>query len=718
MKNSELQSLILDAIKSIGKKRIRRRQLYNIIGNKKLDYRKFKNCLAEMEKSGLVVRIKGRQFAIPDKSGIITGIITLSRNGGGHIVTGNGDKIYVRPRFTGGALTGDTVQANIIKNKRIGISSTAKVINILERTTKPVIGIFKTTGKTSYVIPQYDNFAGNLLVKRGSDLDARDGELVAARVETSSTGISHPMCVITEVLGDPDAPGVDVLAITRHYQLPVQFTNEVLAESEEIKADLTPEVIGERKDIRDLVTFTIDPVDAKDFDDAISISKNEDGNFYIGVHIADVSHYVKSDSALDQEALARGMSCYLVDRVIPMLPEKLSNDLCSLKPDEDRLTKSVFAVVTPDGNIVDNEIANTVIHSRMRLTYQQVQAYLDAQDGGGTGLEQSDAGEITPEVGEALILLSELTDILIKRREERGSLDFKNPEAQVILNEYGKPVNIIRRDRIKAHRMVEEAMLLANTITAKALASCGVPFLYRSHEKPDPLKLEAFADVAKTLGYDFNYKQANNQLYIQKFLNSLRENVHERMLNMLLLRSMKRACYSPTNSGHYGLALPVYTHFTSPTRRYPDLIVHRKLEDCNIRKNTGREHHDMSYYKVLGKTLTQREIISDSAERDSIKMKTAEFMKMHLGEEFDGTVSGIVPAGFFVELDEFFAEGFVHVSTLYNDYFKIDRAGVALIGKSSGQKFTMGDRVRVVVASADKEKGKVDFELVKKLKNK
>ncbi|MFC1528577.1 ribonuclease R [Candidatus Latescibacterota bacterium] len=717
MKDDNIQSLILDAIKSSGKKRIKRRQLYTSIGNKKLDYEEFKKLLTEMEKSGLIVRMKGRRYAIPDESGILSGVFTLARNGGGHIRISNGDTVYVNPRFAGGAMTGDTVQAKILKNKRQGISRNAKVINILERTTRPVIGIFKTTGKTSYVISRDKSFAGNLLVKKGSDPDARDGELVVARVEMPSTGISHPMCVITEVLGDPDTPGVDVLAIAKQYQLSVQFPDEVIAESEMIQADLTPEVIGARKDIRDLVTFTIDPVDAKDFDDAISIEKTGDGYFHIGVHIADVSHYVKRDSALDREALARGTSCYLVDRVIPMLPEKLSNDLCSLKPDKDRLTKSVFAVVTPEGKIIDSEIANTVIHSRMRLTYQQVQAYLDAKEGKSPDFEGFNAGEITPEVGEALIYLSELTDILLKQREKRGSLDFENPEALLVLDEEGKPINIVRRDRYKAHRMVEEAMLLANTITAKALASGGVLFLYRIHEKPDPLKLETFADVADTLGYYFNYKRANNQLYIQNFLYSLRGNVNERILNMFLLRSMKRACYSPENRGHYGLALPVYTHFTSPIRRYPDLIVHRKLDASKTRKTASSEHHDMSYYKVLGEILTQREVISDSAERDSIKMKTAEFMKKHLGEEFNGTVSGIVPAGFFVELDKYFAEGFVHVSTLYNDYFKIDRSGVALIGKSSGQKFMLGDRVRVIVASANKEQRKVDFELVKKLKD-
>lgn len=433
MAEDNLKSLIIETIKSFGKKRIRRRQLFNIIGQKNLSYEDFKGVLTDMEKAGTIVRMKGRRFALPEESGNISGIFTMTRNGGGYIRTDDGNTIFVRQDNTHGALTGDKVQAKPVKYTKVGLSPIVKVVAILERSAQPVIGIFKTTGKTSYIIPRGEEFAGNIIVKQNSELYARDGDLVVARVEMPSIGFSRPMCVITEVLGDPDAPGVDVLAIAKRYGLPVFFSEEVITASRKIPADLTPEVIGTRKDIRSLVTFTIDPFDAKDFDDAVSITKRTDGSYYLGVHIADVSHYVREDSLIDREAQARGMSCYLVDRVIPMLPERLSNELCSLKPDEDRLTKSVFAHLDPEGNITSHELANTVIHSRMRLTYEQVQAYLDRKDSNEEVFKKYGAGDITPEVGEALHILSELTDILITRRATRGALDFENPEARIIL---------------------------------------------------------------------------------------------------------------------------------------------------------------------------------------------------------------------------------------------------------------------------------------------
>jgi ribonuclease R len=538
----------------------------------------------------------------------------------------------------------------------------------------------------------------------GEELGPKEGDLVVCRAEEEAPAYTHPMCTITEILGPPDAPGMDVLIIIKKHALPLRFPEEVIAESKGIPADLSEEIVSRRRDIRGMVTFTIDPTDARDFDDAVSISRREDGGFDIGVHIADVAHYVPENSAVDLEARGRGMSCYLVDRVIPMLPERLSNELCSLRPDEDRLTKSVFASLDKDGNVLDYEIANTVMHSTKRLTYGQVQVFLDGHpEGIGT--------DIPPEVGDALRALSDLTDILVRRRMERGALDFDIPETGVILDTEGKPVKIVRRDRFKSHRMIEEAMLLANTITALALGDAGAPFLYRIHDEPDMEKMTDYADIARALGHDFKISRASDPVYLQSYLDSIKDSRNERVLNMLLLRSMKKAVYSPHNIGHYGLALPVYAHFTSPIRRYPDLIVHRQL-DRFIIGNGQKKSRDLSFYEELGSMVTESEIRTDAAARDSIKMKTAEFMQRHLGEEFDGSVSGIIPIGFFVELDDVFVEGLVHVSTLDDDYYEVDDLGVSLIGKNKGRRFMIGDRVRIVVARTNKERGEVDFMVV------
>ncbi|MFC1692346.1 ribonuclease R [Candidatus Latescibacterota bacterium] len=710
MDEKEIKKKIFETVKSINSKSLKRRQLYHLLRLKKLNYNEFKRILDSMIREGDIIRTKGRHLTLPERNRIITGVFTTA-NKGGYIRTGNGVSYFVKRGNTEDAVSGDTVQARVLRRMRSGLPVSAKILKILERTTRPVIGIFRKTANTMYIKPRQEGFSGNLLVKNDCGLDAKNGDLVVARIEMPSPGFSRPMCVVTEVLGDPDAPGMDIVVIARRYGLPLEFPENVLREAKNVPADFTPDVMEKRKDIRSIVTFTIDPVDAKDFDDAISISRMEGNGYEIGVHIADVSHYVSENSAMDNESRSRGMSCYLLNRVIPMLPEKLSNELCSLKPDVDRLTKSVFVVLDGEGAVVSREIANTVIHSRMRLNYRQAQAYLEGKKNDG-------AGKVIPEVGEALELLSEVTDLLIARRKERGAIDMELPEAIVILDDDGRSVDIQKRNRIKAHRMVEEAMLLANTIVAETLGTRDVPFLYRIHEEPDNEKMEQFSVVAAALGYEFHTSRVHEKEYMAGFLNSLAGKKHEQLFNMLLLRSMKKACYSPHNRGHYGLSLPVYAHFTSPIRRYPDLIVHRQLDKFVLDNGNGTDKHDMGYYETLGDLLTEREINSDSAERDLVKMKTAEFMKTHLGEEFEGRITGILPIGFFVELDRWFVEGLVHVSSLEDDYYETDRSGISLKGKRTGMRFMIGDRVRILVAAADKENRRIDFALVQKLKTK
>ena len=765
MNENAIQDLIIEAVKSFKGHSVRRRELYNRLALKKLEYPDFKRILDDMEKVGSVVRVRGHQYELPGESGIIKGVFRTVPSGGGVVTDKTGDPVFVSHDDTRDALTGDVVMARLLRRSRPGYSRSARVVKIFKRTTRPVVGIFKRYRDTAFVVPREEGVLGNMIVQPGAELDAKEGDMVLARMEPSTGGFSRPMCVIAEVMGDPDAPGMDVLAIARRYQLPTRFPEEVLTESEALSGEITPDIIAHRRDIRDTLTVTIDPVDAKDFDDAISIFRRDDGGFELGVHIADVAHYVAENSPVDLEARSRGMSCYLVDRVLPMLPERLSNDLCSLKPNVARLTKSVFATLDSTGKLLSSEVAHTIIRSDMRLHYGQVQAYLD-------GVQSDETAAITPEIGAMLKTLSDLTGLLIAQRKERGALDFELPEALVILDGNGRPVDIQKRGRFLAHQMVEEAMILANVVTASALGGTRGKFLYRVHERPDYEKLEAFEESALSLGYEFHISLAEDHQYLRDFLLEVRGGPHERVLNILLLRSMKKAVYSPHNKGHFGLALPVYAHFTSPIRRYPDLLLHRQLDkflpgsdggeeitetpvtataidgmeesgggkDYSSTIRPEHEHgeqskgsdeeesvaetasdgttskrlkdHKITFYENLGAEITEREILTDNAERDSIKMKAAEFMVQHLGDEFDATISGILPIGFFVELDPFFVEGLVHVSTIGNDYYEIDSPGISLAGRNTGMRFMVGDRVRVQVIRADKERGQVDFILV------
>ncbi|MFC1649973.1 ribonuclease R [Candidatus Latescibacterota bacterium] len=710
MNEEALRKKILDTIKSTGGRKLKRREIYNLVKIKSVHYEDFKSTMTSLEKLGSVVRLKGRKYVIPEGDSPLAGIFSLSRNGNGYVDFTDRDSVFIKSGNIGDAMSGDTVLVRIFKRKRTDdFPPSGEIVKIVERSSKPVIGILKKQRGSAYLIPSGGEFPGNLPVLNSDMTEAEDGDLVVCSIGMPAKGFSQPVCEITEVLGDPDTPGIDVLSIAKRYELNIDFPEDVIRECENISADLGPEIIESRMDIRDIVTFTVDPDDAKDFDDAISVSRRDDGGFELGVHIADVSHYVKEGTALDIEAQARAMSSYLVDRVIPMLPERLSNDLCSLIPKTDRLTKSVFITLDKAGEIVNSRAANTVINSDMRLTYSQVQSFLDGQDTNG-------ADEITPGTGKALEIFSEMADVLIDIRNKRGSLDLELPEAKVILDDNGKPVDIVKYDRFKSNRMIEEAMLLANTVTANMLAGRKAVFLYRIHDKPDIEKLESFGETANMLGYSFNMKKTTSQKYIQKFLISIQGTSCSRMMSTHFLRSMKKAEYSPENIGHYGLALEKYAHFTSPIRRYPDIIVHRKLDESVKKHIKGPRENKFMYYKYLGEYITQREILIDSAERDSIKMKKAEFMKEHIGAEFDGTVSGIIPKGIFVELDEYFVEGLIRVSDIEDDYYEIDTAGISMTGRNTGNRFMIGDRLKIFVASADKERGEVNFMLIDRLK--
>jgi ribonuclease R len=501
-------------------------------------------------------------------------------------------------------------------------------------------------------------------------------------------------------LGRPGEAGVDILAIVHGHELPLDFPPAVEREAEALRdRGITAADLEGREDFRDLLIFTIDPVDAKDHDDALSIRTLPEGLWEVGVHIADVSHYVRESSALDGEAALRGTSIYLVDRVIPMLPHPLSSNLCSLLPGEDRLSLSMIAELDAAGEMRTSRIVRGVIRSRHKLSYEQAQGSLDRE------------ASVDPETDEALRQLAMLARTLRERRAARGSLDFDLPESRVILNAAGEPTDIQRVLRLESHRLIEDFMLLANEVIAGRAEKRRLPFVYRIHEGPDEARIEQLADFAGSFGHRLGRAGRVRPLEIQKLLTRVRGRPEESLLSTAVLRSMKQARYSRENVGHFGLAADRYTHFTSPIRRYPDLVVHRLCGRYFIDgERPGPGLADA--LETVARISSERERVAVTAERDSIELKKVEFMERHLGTEFDGTISGVRAFGFSVLLDAFHVEGLVHVSSLEDDYYVFVEERYELVGESRGRRFRMGDRVRIQVSAVDRESRHIDFVLV------
>ncbi|HKP84998.1 MAG TPA: ribonuclease R, partial [Blastocatellia bacterium] len=525
-------------------------------------------------------------------------------------------------------------------------------------------------------------------------------------------------------------PGVDVEIIIRKHHLPHVFPDSVIAEAERIPDRIGDEQIAERADLRGELTITIDGETARDFDDAVSLEELPNGRVRLGVHIADVSYYVREGSALDEEAFNRGTSVYFPERAIPMLPERLSNGICSLNPRVDRLTMSAIMELDRAGRVVDYKLTPSVINSRERMTYTEVNDIITNPDG--------DAARRFGHVKDMIVSMHEMTLTLIKRREERGAIDFDLPEAQMFFNDEGQIGGIIRSERNVAHRLIEEFMLLANETVAKHLEGLDVPSLYRIHEEPNPVKIDEFAEIAESFGHKFSMRGPVPQRGFQHLAREIRGRPEERMLSYLMLRSMQRARYSPQNRGHFGLAMKTYTHFTSPIRRYPDLIVHRLLREVIEQGRRGEEEWqqvDLGHKKArkliswpvldeeregelrsslvtVGDHASERERAADDAERELMDWRKAEFMAERVGDEFDGVITSVKDYGLYVELNEFFVEGLVHVSTLVDDLYEYQERKHRLVGERTGRKYRLGDEVRVRVVRVDRTRHLIDFSVV------
>ncbi len=693
---------ILDFIRDKTDRPMKIKELARIIGVKPSEYPAFRSEIKELLAEGKLVKLKRGRVGLPDEMDLVTGTIALTKAGFGFVTCDNTDEeVFIAARHLSTSFHGDRVLVRLkpgvgFKGKREG-----KVIDIIERKTSRLVGTFRKGRGYNVVVPDSKTFGHDISIIPGGTKRARDGEIVLVELEEWVDPNLHPEGKVVERLGFPGEPGVETLTIIRKYELPLEFPSPVEAEAEKVSRDWLKEA-ERRRDLTGLVTFTIDPIDARDFDDAISIERNE-SNYRLGVHIADVSHFVRPDSRLDAEALDRATSVYFPDRVIPMLPEKLSNDVCSLRPGRKRLAFTVIIDFTRTGKVISHEVFPSVIKSRARLSYEDVQAYFDG----------SETTEQIARVADELLIARELARVLHARREAAGSLDFDLPEAKITLDKLGNVIDIGHKIRLEAHRLVEEFMLAANKEVALYFFRRALPTLYRVHDKPDMEKLEAFAELIEKFGYHLTVSPHMLTRVLSEFLEQVKEKPEEELINELLLRSMKKAVYQPKNIGHFGLAFTHYLHFTSPIRRYPDLIVHRLLKEIEDDRYPVELHQKLDRILTnVGNHCSEMERRAMEAEREAVKAKQVLYMSEHIGEEYDGIISGVLNFGFFVRLVGPGAEGLVRVSTLDDDYYGFDEKGYRMVGRRRGRSFRLGDKVRVGVDRVDVKQREVDLFLL------
>lgn len=663
------------------------------------DYGRLRRILRNLQRKSQIYRVRKGRFAVPDRINLVVGRLQITRAGHGFVLReSGGDDVFVPSSQLASAFDGDRVAVRIEARPR-GRKAEGSVVKVLERARTKVVGTFHHSGTFAYLVPRMSSLHRDVFIPAEARGRAKNGDVVVARIVDWGSGHLDPVGEVLEVLGRAGDPGVDILAIVHTHELPTDFSEAVLEEADLIRrqANAATDVAG-RTDLRALVSFTIDPEDAKDHDDAISIEELASDRWRVGVHIADVSYYVEAGSATDREALERGTSVYLVDRVIPMLPEALSGDLCSLLPGVDRPTLSVLLDLDSQGEVHATRLVSGMIHSRWAFSYTQAQDIVD-------GREAADE-----EARGALERLLFLTRALRRRRQARGSLDFDLPEARVIVNAAGEPTEVQKLLRLETHQLIEELMILANESVTRLALERALPFIYRVHEPPDPDRLDRLREFVAGVGRQMPAGGAASPRALQKLLAEISGRPEEGVISTLVLRSMKQARYSSEREDHFGLASHAYTHFTSPIRRYPDLMVHRILRRALLEGGGVPQESEESLAGVAAHSSV-RERQAMEAERESVDLKKMEYMERHLGDVFEATVSGAAPYGLFVLLDDVFVEGLLHVSQLVDDYYHFVEAEYALVGEVRRRRYRLGDRINVQVLSVDRESLKLDLGL-------
>ena len=649
------------------------------------------------------IMIDNRGFLKASSDKCKVGIFSGTAKGYGFVVIeGEKEDIFIPESVTKGAMNGDKVQVEITQLKS-GKRREGRIISILERGNEVVVGTFSKSKNFGFVIADNQKLGSDIFIPREHSKGAVTGHKVVVKITQYGEKGKNPEGKVIEILGHVNDPGVDIISIIRGYGLPEEFSNEVMKQVERVPDSVELEDIAGRADLRNLDTVTIDGEDAKDLDDAITISK--DGEIYhLGVHIADVSHYVTENSPLDKEALKRGTSVYLVDRVIPMLPHKLSNGICSLNQGEDRLALSCLMDIDKKGNVVSHKITESVINVNRRMSYTSVKKILEDKD----EAEREEYKELVP----MFELMEELASILKEKRRKRGSIDFDFPESKILLDAKGKPIEVKAYERNTATKIIEDFMLIANETVAEDYFWQELPFVYRTHENPDEEKITKLGIFINNFGYSIKMGQEDiHPKELQKLIDKIEGTPEEALISRLTLRSMKQAKYTTDNDGHFGLATRYYCHFTSPIRRYPDLQIHRIIKE-NLRSGITEKRFS-HYNKILPEVAVHSSAMerrADEAEREVEKLKKAEYMKQFIGETFEGVISGITTWGIYVELPNTI-EGMVRVTNLKGDYFYYDEEQYIMIGEHTRKTYKLGEQVKVVVDSVDKILRTIDFVL-------
>lgn len=668
---------------------------------------KFFSQLDEMETDGLIFKTKKNKYVIPSRINLVVGILKKNRKGFGFVISEsdeNGD-VYVASGDMNSAMHGDRVAVRLLYEKDENRSREGEIIKVIKRANYEVVGTFEGGNKFGFVVPDDTRIGNDIFIPHENIGRAKTGDKVVVKILVWPEKRRNPEGKIIEVLGSSDEAGTDITAVIRQYKLSESFPTKVIAEAEAIPIDISEKEISRRIDLRHKNIITIDGADAKDLDDAVLVEKLDNGNYLLGVHIADVTHYVTENSYLDKEALNRGCSVYLINKVLPMLPEKLSNGVCSLNPRIDRLTLSIEMEIDSTGKVVKHNIFNSVINTKERMIYTDVSNILENQD--------EDLIKQYEHIYQEILLMQELASILNKNREERGSIDFDFDESYIHLNSEGIPTKIETAERRTANRIIEEFMLKANETIAEHFHWMEVPFVYRVHEEPSIDRINEFKKFIYNFGYTIRGNgETIHPKTLQEITKKIKGKKEENVISTIMLRSLKKAMYAPQCLGHFGLAAQYYCHFTSPIRRYPDLMIHRIIKE-SIEDGLSAKRIQTLNAKVeeISKKSSEAEKVAEDIEREVEDLKKAEYMSNHIGEIYEGIISGVTSFGIFVELYNTI-EGLVRISSIDDDYYIYDKEKYQLIGERTKKVFSLGNEVTVKVVSVNLPNREINFELI------